>query len=78
MLTVRDHMILYHAARWPRPSRASEAHRWDVLGLTSVGYYARLDWLIDQPAAIAYQPDVCSRLARLREARQAARRRNAS
>lgn len=38
--------------------------------MSSTRYFRRLNWVIDQPEAVAYDPVTVNRLRRLREARQ--------
>lgn len=45
----------------------------EQLGMSSTRYYQRLNWLIDQPEALAYAPMLVRRLQRLRDARKAQR-----
>lgn len=49
---------------------AAVRERW---GISSVRYWQRVDWLLEQPDALAYDPINTRRLLRLREARRAAR-----
>lgn len=45
----------------------------EQLDLTEVRYYARLNWLIDQPAALEADPMTVRRLHRVRDRRRAQR-----
>ncbi|MCD4535623.1 DUF3263 domain-containing protein [Nocardioides sp. cx-169] len=45
----------------------------ELFGESETRYYARLDALLDEPAAVAAYPAVVRRLIRLRQARRVAR-----
>ena len=52
---------------------AEELSERDQYGMTATRYYQVLNSLIDEPAALAYDPLLVKRLRRLRAARQRAR-----
>lgn len=66
-------MLALEAQRWKYAGTKAAAIR-EVFDISSVVYYARLNWLIDQPAAEAAQPMLVRRLRRLRDARRAVRK----
>lgn len=72
-LSVRDCMVLDHAAHL-RDTAAWHDYRREVLGYrTPTAYYAALLRLLDEPAALEYAPMVVRRQVRLRDARRAVR-----
>lgn len=62
----------FEAQRWAFPG-AKEQAILDEFGMKAPAYYAKLNWLIDRPEAMAYSPLLVQRLLRLRDARVAAR-----
>lgn len=72
-----DLALLDFEAEWTgcRYEGEKESAARTVLGLGLTAYYARLDRLIDQPAAWAYAPTLVKRLRRIRDAKKAARKR---
>lgn len=74
-LTVREHMTLMLADTDLRGVSwlTREGTIRDTFSEPASHYYARLDRLIDEPAAVACYPVLCARLRRLREARAVAR-----
>lgn len=73
-LPVRSHMTLHlAAARYAHPGRRDADVR-ELLGWTPTTFWAHVDRLLDDPAALAAYPQDVSRLRRLRERRRWARR----
>jgi hypothetical protein len=71
-------MTLDFEARWFKYAGAKEARIRELFDDSATRYYQRLNRLIDDPAAIAYNPLVVKRLQRLRDVRtvqRSARRR---
>lgn len=72
-LTDRDVTILNLEARhWRHAGTKEQAIRTE-LGLSATAYYARLNQLLDVPAALERNPVLVNRLRRLREQRRVAR-----
>lgn len=57
---------------WRRPGAKEQAIR-DTFAIPATRYYQRLNALLDDPAALAYDPVLVDRLRRLRSARRPAR-----
>jgi len=57
---------------WRRPGAKEQAIR-DRFDLSATRYYQQLNTLLDQPAALAYDPATVRRLRRLRATRRHAR-----
>lgn len=74
MLTVRDHMALRLAGATYRSPGRRDADVREQLGWTPTAFWARVDALLDDPAALAAYPQDVARLRRLRERRARARR----
>jgi hypothetical protein len=72
-LSVKDTMTLNFERQWWKYPGAREAAVRDLFGESLTRYHQRLNALIDQPAALTYDPMLVRRLQRLRESRQAAR-----
>ena len=72
-LTVKDTMTLDMERSWWKHDGAKATAIRERFGKSPTTYYARLNRLLDEPAALAYDPMLVRRLRRLREARQAAR-----
>jgi hypothetical protein len=72
-LHVKDSMTLDLERRHWKYAGAKDAHIRTIFGESSTIYYARLNRLLDDPAALAYAPLVVKRLLRLREARRQVR-----
>jgi hypothetical protein len=73
VLTPRDQAILDFERGWwaePGPKEAAIRERFD---LSPTRYYQVLNDLLDQPAAVAYDPLVVRRLRRVRDRRRRAR-----
>lgn len=60
------------ARHWRHAGSKEQAIRAE-LGLSTTAYYARLNQLLDEPAALQRQPVLVNRLRRLRETRRRAR-----
>ncbi|MWB97728.1 DUF3263 domain-containing protein [Agromyces seonyuensis] len=74
-LAESDRRLLgFEAREWPHPGVKEEAMRVE-LGLSAARYYQRLGALLDEPEALRADPLLVRRLQRLRDAREAARRR---
>lgn len=74
-LSARDAGLLQIEGQWWRFPGAKEAAIREQLGMSEPAYYARLDRLIDQPAAAQEAPLL---VARLRRRRALKRRRRAA
>lgn len=72
-LTARQHAILVFEHAWWRHAGQKDAAIREELGISPARYYQLLNALIDSPAALAHDPLLIKRLARLRESRIAAR-----
>ncbi len=73
MLSDTDLAILDLERSWYRYAGAKEQHIRETFGWSATRYYARLNALIDEPAAMAADPLLVRRLQRLRAARHRAR-----
>lgn len=66
--------IDFEAGRtWWKHGGAKEAQTRELFGETATRYSQRLNALLDDPAALEYDPATVGRLRRLREARREAR-----
>ncbi|MEU5563826.1 DUF3263 domain-containing protein [Micromonospora musae] len=74
-LTEREQAILAFEQQWWRHAGAKEQAIRDVFGLSATRYYQLLNGLLDNPAALAAEPVLISRLRRLRSSRARNRRR---
>lgn len=74
-LTDEDKAVLDFERQWWRYPGAKEQAIRDTFGWSSTRHYQRVNALIDQPEALAYDPLLVRRLRRLRDAR--ARQRSA-
>lgn len=72
-LTDRDIAILNLEARHWRHAGSKEQAIRAELDLSATAYYARLNQLLDVPAALERNPVLVNRLRRLREQRRVAR-----
>ena len=72
-LTDRDRKVLEFERQWWKYAGAKEQAIRDLFDLSSTRYYQLLNQLIDDPAALAYDPMLVKRLRRLRASRQRAR-----
>ena len=69
----RERAVLdFERRRWKHAGAKEEAIR-DELGLSPTGYFQILNALLDDPAALAYNPTLVGGLRRRREARQQSR-----
>ncbi len=68
-----DRSLLAFESQWWQRAGAKEQAIRDQLGVTPTRYLQLLNRLIDQPAALAYDPVMVNRLRRLREQRGAVR-----
>ena len=73
-LTPRDRAILDFEANWTRHGPRKEEAIHTHLGLSPARYYQLLGRLLDTPEALEYDPMMVSRLRRIRDAREQARR----
>lgn len=73
MLSVRDHMCLSLAVAHYKYAGRRDSDIRDRTGYPPTHFWRHVNWLIDQPEAVAARPMECSRLRRLREARKAER-----
>ncbi|MFI6784171.1 DUF3263 domain-containing protein [Micromonospora sp. NPDC050276] len=74
-LTERERAILVFEQQWWRHAGAKEQAVRDTFGISSTRYYQLLNGLLDNPAALAADPVLISRLRRLRSSRARNRRR---
>jgi hypothetical protein len=72
-LDPRSERILVFELRWWRHAGAKEQAIRDTFGLSPTRYYQLLNRLLDQPAALAHDPVLVSRLRRLRASRTRSR-----
>lgn len=72
-LTDRDVAILNIEARHWRHAGSKEQAIRARLGISATAFYARLNQLLDEPAALERNPVLVNRLRRLRETRRRAR-----
>jgi len=68
-VTDDDKALLDIESRFWRYSGSKEAHIAEVLGISGIRYYQRLNQLIDTEEAVAYAPTTVNRLRRLRSER---------
>lgn len=72
-LPARERAVLdFERKRWKHAGAKEEAIRAD-LGLSPTHYFQILNALLDDPAALAYNPTLVAALRRVRESRQQAR-----
>jgi hypothetical protein len=72
-LTERERQVLAFERQWWRYAGAKEQAIRDMFGVSSTRYYQLLNALLDNPAALAYDPVLVQRLRRLRATRSRAR-----
>jgi len=72
-LSDRDRHILEFERQWWKYAGAKEQAIRDLFELSGTRYYQILNALIDDPAALAYDPMLIKRLRRMRSERQRAR-----
>lgn len=69
-MTERDQQVLdFERQRW-KYAGAKEAAIRDRFAMTPTRYYAVLNALLEQPAALAYDAQLVGRLRRIRDARR--------
>jgi len=74
-LTEREEQILAFERRWWKHAGSKEQAIRDTFGLSATRYYQVLNGLLDNPAALAYEPVLVGRLRRLRSTRARSRAR---
>lgn len=72
-LSDRDLEILEFERQWWKYAGAKEQAIRDLFDMSATRYYQILNALLDQPAALAFDPMLIKRLRRMRAARQRAR-----
>lgn len=72
-LTDEHRSILDLERGWWKYAGAKDAAIRDRFGMTPTRYYQVLNWIIDQPEAVAFDPMTVRRLVRLRDQRRSAR-----
>ena len=72
-LTDQEQQVLQFERQWWRYAGAKEQAIRDQFGLTATRYYQTLNGLLDNSAAMEFDPLLVKRLRRLRERRQQAR-----
>ena len=68
-LTERGQAILEFERQWWKHAGAKEQAIRDTFGLSATRYYQLLNALLDDPAALAFDPMLVGRLRRLRASR---------
>jgi len=74
-LTERERRILAFERQWWKHAGAKEQAIRDTFGLSATRYYQLLNNLLDNPAALAADPQLVARLRRLRATRSRSRHR---
>lgn len=72
-LSDQEQQVLRFERQWWRYAGAKEQAIRDQFGLNATRYYQILNGLLDDPAAMQFDPLLIKRLRRLRESRQRAR-----
>jgi hypothetical protein len=72
-LDERERQILAFERQWWKHAGSKEQAIRDLFGVSSTRYYQMLNALLDNPAALAYDPVLVKRLRRLRATRARAR-----
>ena len=72
-LSERDQQLLEFERQWWRYAGAKEQAIRDLFDMSATRYYQVLNNLLDDPAAMAFDPMLVKRLRRMRAARQQAR-----
>ena len=72
-LNDRERQILAFERKWWKHAGSKEQAIRDQFGVSSTRYYQVLNALLDNPAALAYDPVLVKRLRRLRATRARAR-----
>ncbi|MBX6357096.1 MAG: DUF3263 domain-containing protein [Micromonosporaceae bacterium] len=75
-LTEREEQILAFERLWWKHAGSKEQAIRDTFGLSATHYYQLLNGLLDNPAALAYDPVLVGRLRRLRSSRARSRARD--
>ena len=73
VLPERDQRILEFERQWWKFAGAKEQAIREQFDMSATRYYQMLNALIDQPAALSFDPMLVKRLQRMRAARQRAR-----
>ncbi|WP_344733619.1 DUF3263 domain-containing protein [Nocardioides fonticola] len=73
-LSDRDRAMLDLERQWWKYPAAKETVVREIFDISITKYFQRLDALLDDPAALAHDPQTVRRLQRLRAARAAQRR----
>jgi hypothetical protein len=68
-LDEQDLEILDFERQWWKYAGGKETAIRERFGISAVAYYQRLNWIIDQPGAVAHDPLLVRRLKRTRLAR---------
>ena len=76
-LTESEKQILHLEQGYFRWAGAKDQQIGELLGMSPTRYYQKLNALIDDPRAMAWDPLTVKRLQRLRDARRAARSKRA-
>lgn len=72
-LTEDQQAMLTFERQWWKHAGAKEAAILDTFDVSTVRYYQTLNALLDEPAAMEFDPMTVKRLRRLRDARRAQR-----
>jgi hypothetical protein len=72
-LTAREEQILVFERKWWKHAGAKEQAIRDTFDLSATRYYQVLNTLLDNPAALVFDPILVGRLRRLRSTRARAR-----
>jgi hypothetical protein len=72
-LSTRDREILAFERQWWKYAGAKEQAVRELFDMSATRYYQVLNTLIDEPAALAFDPMLVKRLRRMRATRQRAR-----
>ena len=72
-LTERERQVLAFERQWWRHAGSKVQAIRDLFSVSSTRYYQMLNGLLDNPAALAYDPVLVKRLRRLRATRTRAR-----
>ena len=73
VLSSRDRQILEFERQWWKYAGAKEQAIRELFDMSGTRYYQILNGLIDDPAALAFDPMLVKRLRRMRASRQRAR-----
>jgi len=72
-LDEQERQILAFERQWWKHAGSKEQAIRDLFGVSSTRYYQMLNWLLENPAALEYDPVLVKRLRRLRATRTRAR-----